>query len=143
MGSSYGSTAGSSMGSSATAGSNEVTGKVQKFDKKNNELSLKLKLSPSTQVTKDGQTASLSDIKEGDEVRASFSGSEVTQIEVMPKGSSGSSMKHSGSSGSSDTGSSGSSSGSSGSMGGSSSTPSDTGSTGTTPDKSTGKTKGY
>jgi Cu/Ag efflux protein CusF len=90
-----------SMGSSATGAAephgsmgamsqNEVTGKVDKFDQSSNELTLSLKVSDSTQVKKDGQTASLSDIKEGDQVRASFTGSgeslQVTEIEVMSSG---------------------------------------------------------
>jgi hypothetical protein len=85
-----------------------VTGKVDKLDKSKNQLSLQLKVSESTQVMKNGQTASLSDIKEGDQVRASFSSSgQVERIDVMSSGS--------GSSGSSSSPSSGSSSGSSGS----------------------------
>jgi Cu/Ag efflux protein CusF len=74
---------------------NQVTGKVDKFDKSNKELTLSLKVSDSTQVTKDGQSASLNDIKEGDQVRASFTGSgeslQVTEIEVMSPGSTGTS----------------------------------------------------
>jgi len=110
---------GSSMGSTAaSAGASEMTGKVQKVDKKNGQLTLAIKVSPSTQVTKNGQAASLSDIKEGDQVRASFSGSTVTQIEIMSKGATSGSMGGSstgtGSSGSSpDTGSSTGKSGSS------------------------------
>lgn len=103
---------------------NQVTGKVGKIDKTNNEITLSLKVSDSTQVTKDGQRASLTDIKEGDQVRASFSGSgeslQVTEIEVMSSGSTGSM----GTGSSSDLGTSGSTgtsadhpSGSSGSTG--------------------------
>ena len=97
----------SMMGSTAaSAGASEMTGKVQKVDKKNGQLTLAIKVSPSTQVTKNGQAASLSDIKEGDQVRASFSGSTVTQIEIMSKGATSGSMGGS----STGTGSSGSSS---------------------------------
>jgi hypothetical protein len=89
-----------------------VTGKVDKLDKSKNQLSLQLKVSESTQVMKDGQTASLSDIKEGDQVRASFSSSgQVERIDVMSSGSSGSSSSPGSSSGASP----GSSSGTSGS----------------------------
>jgi hypothetical protein len=99
-----------------------VTGKVDKLDKSKNQLSLQLKVSDSTQVMKNGQTATLSDIKEGDQIRASFSSTgQVERIDVMGSGSSGST-------GSSSPGSSGSSSG--GSMGG----PSGSGS----PDSSSG-----
>jgi Cu/Ag efflux protein CusF len=98
-----GSTASEHHATSMGSGTNEVTGKVEKFDKANKELTLSLKVSDTTQVTKDGQSASLTDIKEGDQVRASFSGSgdtlEVTQIEVMSKGSKSSGMGTSGSSG--------------------------------------------
>jgi hypothetical protein len=96
-----------------------VTGKVDKLDKSKNQLSLQLKVSESTQVMKNGQTASLSDIKEGDQVRASFSSSgQVERIDVMSSGSGSSGSSSSPSSGSP---SSGSSSGSSGSSPGSSS----------------------
>ena len=103
---------------SATSGQNEVTGKVEKFDKSKKELSLRLKISDSAQVMKDGKTASLSDLKPGDEVRASFSGTgdtlEVNRIDVLSGSSKGS--KESGSSSSpSGMGSSGSSSSPSGS----------------------------
>jgi Cu/Ag efflux protein CusF len=130
--SSTGSSASSSpsASSSASAMGNELTGKVQKFDKAKHEITLALKVSDSTQVTKDGQTATLSDIKEGDQVRASFSGDDVTKIEVMSKSSS----HGSGSSSSMGTSGSSSSPSSSGSTG-SSSSPSSSGS-------QTGK-KGY
>jgi len=84
-----------SMGSSAlggtasagAAGQHEITGKVEKLDRTKKELSLRLKVSDDTQVMKDGQRASLSDIKEGDQVRASFTGSgdtlQVQRIDVM------------------------------------------------------------
>jgi hypothetical protein len=90
-----------------------VTGKVEKLDKSKNQISLQLKVSDSTQVMKNGQTASLADIKEGDQVRASFTPSgQVDRIDVMSSGS-GSSGSSSGSS--SPGSSSGSSSGTSGS----------------------------
>ncbi len=82
MGSTYGSTTSSQMGTSS-----EVTAKVDKFDQTKKELTLRLPVSDDTQVTKDGKRATLSDIKEGDQVRASFSGSgdqiKVNRIDVM------------------------------------------------------------
>lgn len=112
-------------GTASAAGQNEITGKVEKFDESSNELTLSLKVSDKTQVTKDGKTASLSDIEEGDQVRASFTGSgenlQVTRIEVMSEGAksgaspsgsgmgSGGSGAAPGSSGTSGSGSSGSS----------------------------------
>ena len=76
------------MHGSASSGS-QVTGKVDKLDRTNNQLSLRLNVSDSTQVMKNGQPSSLADIKEGDQVRASFSPSgQVDRIDVMSSGSS-------------------------------------------------------
>jgi hypothetical protein len=74
-----------------------VSGKVEKYDKGSKELTLsnsdkKLKLDDDTKVTKNGQQASTSDIHEGDEVRASYSGSDdpaagvvvIEVIEIVP-----------------------------------------------------------
>jgi Cu/Ag efflux protein CusF len=111
-----GSTAGGTAAGSAAQ--SQVTGKVEKVDQSKKELSLRLKVSDTTQVMKDGKTASLSDIKEGDQVRASFDSSgEPVRIDVTSSSGSGSKSSPSGSPGSS--GSSGSSGGSS--TGGSSS----------------------
>jgi hypothetical protein len=111
-------------------------GTVDKFDQGSNQLSLQLKLDSSTRVMKNGQRASLSDIKEGDQVRASLdSTGQVQRIDIMsggsgsstsPHGSSGSSTSPGSSGSSTSPGSSGSSTspgspGSSGSPGGSSS----------------------
>jgi Cu/Ag efflux protein CusF len=126
-------------GSMGTMSQNQVTGKVDKFDQMNKELTLSLKVSDSTQVTKDGQPASLTDIKEGDQVRASFSGSgeslQVTEIEVIGAGSTGTS---------SDPGTSGSTdpSGTSGSGSTGLETPPASGSTGSSPGGSSGS-RGY
>jgi Cu/Ag efflux protein CusF len=83
----HGSTTGTQSG---MATQNEVTGKVDKFDQAKKELTLRLPVSDDTQVTKDGKQATLSDIKEGDQVRASFSGSgdqlKVNRIDVMSAG---------------------------------------------------------
>jgi Cu/Ag efflux protein CusF len=82
-----------STASSDTGSSHQVSGTVQKFDKDSKEMTLsnsdkKLKLNDQTKVTKKGQAASASDIHEGDQVRASFSGSgdevDVLMIEVVP-----------------------------------------------------------
>jgi Cu/Ag efflux protein CusF len=143
MGTPSGSTASEQSASAmGSTGSNEVTGKVEKFDRTNKELTLSLKVSDSTQVTKDGQTASLSDIKEGDQVRASFSGSgetlEVTQIEVMSKGSTAS--PPSGSTGTSDPSGTIESPGSgSTGTGSGSADPGSTGTTGSSPGGSSGR----
>ncbi len=83
----YGSTKSSQAGATMQ---NEVTGKVDKFDQTKKELTLRLPISDDTQVTKDGKRATLSDIKEGDQVRASFSGSgdqlKVNRIDVVSVG---------------------------------------------------------
>jgi hypothetical protein len=74
-----------------------VTGKVDKLDRSSNQLSLQLKVSDSTHVMKNGQPASLSDIKEGDQVRASFSPTgQVDRIDVMSSGTGSSSPGSSG-----------------------------------------------
>jgi hypothetical protein len=131
MGSS-GTTGGSASAGSASAGGSQVTGKVDKIDQSKKELSLKLKVDESTQIMKDGQRATLSDIKEGDQVRASFSGGEVQRIDVMSGGGSGRSGSSGSSGSSSSPGSSGSSSGtgSSGSSGSGSSSGHSGGSSG-------------
>jgi Cu/Ag efflux protein CusF len=142
-----GSATGSSMGMESSK--NELTGTVQKFDRETKELTLansdkKLKVSESTTVMKDGQAGTLSDIKEGEQVRASFSGSgdtlQVSQIEVMTAGTTGTgtSGMGTGSTGTttppSDTGT--------GSTGTTTTPPSDTGTgTTTTPPSDTGTTK--
>jgi hypothetical protein len=113
---------GSTMGS--TAGASQVTGKVDKVDQTKNELSLKVKVDPSTQVMKNGKTATLSDIKEGDQVRASFSGSQVQRIDVMSATPGGEHPSGTGMGGSTPSGSTPPSGGSSGSTGTGSTPPS-------------------
>jgi hypothetical protein len=100
---------GSSSGSMGTESPTKqsVTGTVDKVDPSSNQLSImpkvdssmqqmqqdhvRLKTSSSTEVTKDGQKATLSDVKEGDQVRASLSPSGTVQrIDVVSSGSSGS-----------------------------------------------------
>jgi hypothetical protein len=73
------------------AGKGELTGKVEKIDHQKQTLTLagkELKLSDSTTVTKDGKAATHMDIKEGDEVRASFSPDtlQVRSIDVKAAG---------------------------------------------------------
>jgi Cu/Ag efflux protein CusF len=110
MGSGSGSTTSQGTGSAGTteqhamgttSGKNELTGTVEKFDRESKELTLqnsdkKLKVSDSTRVMKDGKSGSLSDIKEGAQVRASYSGSgdtlQVSRIDVMTAGSTGTGM---------------------------------------------------
>jgi hypothetical protein len=84
---------GTSMGMEKSSSSGSVSGKVKTFDKSANELTLAnsdktLKLSDKTKVTKNGQQASTSDIHEGDQVRASFSGTgsnvDVLMIDIVP-----------------------------------------------------------
>ncbi len=70
----------------------EISGKVDKYDRKSRTLSLadshtKLQLSDDTEVVKDGQKVSPGQIMEGDEVRASYAGSgdmvQAHRLEVM------------------------------------------------------------
>jgi len=116
-----GMTGGATAGGTASAGGageQQITGKVEKVDQSKKELSLRLKVSDTTQVMKDGKTATLSDIKEGDQVRASFDATgEPVRIDVT---SSSGSKSPSGSSTPSGSTPSGSSSPGSSSPGGSS-----------------------
>lgn len=76
------------------AGVQEVTGKIEEFDRQGRILTIensqqKLTLTDDTQVLKDGEPASIGDLMEGDEVRASFSAPasgdtvEVERVEVL------------------------------------------------------------
>jgi hypothetical protein len=75
--------------SASTATPYEITGRVDRVDASNIEIGGKtLKIDSSTSVMKGGVGASLDDIKQGDEVRASLSGSgdaepKAVRIEVM------------------------------------------------------------
>src|SRR3990172_657621 len=100
MGESSGSSTGSAAtsGPSATRSGTELQGKVEKFNRSKNTLTLSgssktLKVDSSTKVMKDGSNASLDDIKEGDEIRASYSGSgntvKVKSLDIMSAGSMG------------------------------------------------------
>lgn len=81
-------------GTTASA-SNELSGVVKKIDKDKRSLKISsltgkdqdLKVATSATITRDGTQSSLDQIKEGDEVRASFdaSGSQVSKIDVNSK----------------------------------------------------------
>lgn len=87
-----------SASSSTSQAGKELAGRIDHIDRSTNTLTLDgrmLKMDSSTEVTKDGSRATLSDVKEGDQVRASFSGSgdtlNVQRLEVMSSGATGSS----------------------------------------------------
>jgi hypothetical protein len=76
-GSSSTDTSGATASSGTSSSAKEVHGSVERFDRSSNTLTVAgqpLKLDSSTEVLKDGSRASLNDIKEGDQIRASFSG---------------------------------------------------------------------
>lgn len=90
----------SSSSSATTAGtsasaSNELSGTVKKVDKDKQSLKIssttgaekELKLGSSVLITRDGSQATLDQIKEGDQVRASLnaSGDQASKIEVQSK----------------------------------------------------------
>jgi Cu/Ag efflux protein CusF len=89
----------STTSSSAQAGtasaSKELSGVVKDVDKDKHSLKIssptgadqELKVADSAKITRDGSKASLDQIKEGDQVRASFdaSGSQASTIEVNSK----------------------------------------------------------
>lgn len=97
---SSGASASTDQSTSSTSGHfDALAGKVQRFDRSKNELTLsgsdrKLKLDSTTKVMRDGARASIDDIKEGDQVRASFSGSgdtlEVKSLDITSEGATGS-----------------------------------------------------
>lgn len=97
---SSGASASTDQSTSSTSGHfDALSGKVQRFDRSKNELTLsgsdrKLKLDSTTKVMRDGARASIDDIKEGDQVRASFSGSgdtlEVKSLDITSEGATGS-----------------------------------------------------
>ena len=95
MGQSGSSSTGSMGSPQVSSTGTELAGKVQKIDLQSNELTIAnsnktLKLSKDTKIHKDGQKAKISDIKEGDLVRASFSGSgdtlHVKRLDVVSAG---------------------------------------------------------
>src|SRR5712691_3173871 len=86
--------ASSPTGTTASA-SNELSGVVKKVDKDKKSLKVsspaggeqELKVADSATITRDGNTAALDQIKEGDQVRASFdaSGTQASKIDVSSK----------------------------------------------------------
>jgi hypothetical protein len=94
---------GSDTASATAAPGGEVTGRVDDLDRAANTFTisgLSVKFDSGTEVTKDGQRASPAEIKEGDQVRASFSGSgtdrTAQRIEVMSSGTSAPGLSGSG-----------------------------------------------
>ena len=92
--------AGSTESSTSSTSSHfdALTGKVQQFDRSTNELTVagsdqRLKIDSSTKVMRDGSRASIDDIKEGDQVRASYSGSgdtlQVKSLDITSPGAMG------------------------------------------------------
>jgi Cu/Ag efflux protein CusF len=84
--------------SSTSSHFDALTGKVQQFDRSTNELTVagsdqKLKIDSSTKVMRDGSRASIDDIKEGDQVRASYSDSgdtlQVKSLDITSPGAMG------------------------------------------------------
>ncbi len=71
---------------SGEASASEISGTVKSVDPATKEVTLAgsdgtLSVTDDTQIVKDGRPAALSDVREGDEVRASYSGSgETTQV---------------------------------------------------------------
>ncbi len=71
---------------SGGSSTSEISGTVKSVDSATKEVTLAgsdgtLSVNDDTQIVKDGRPAALSDVREGDEVRASYSGSgETTQV---------------------------------------------------------------
>src|SRR5439155_16707440 len=92
--SSQSSTSSSTTGTTASA-SKELSGVVKKVDKDKRSLKIssatggeqELKVADSATITRDGTQSALDQIKEGDQVRASFdaSGNQASKIEVNSK----------------------------------------------------------
>jgi hypothetical protein len=79
----------------AVTGQSELTGKIETYDRQTRTLTLsnsdqKLTLGDNTQVMKNGEPAAPGDLMEGDEVRASYSGSgdsiQIQKLEVLKAG---------------------------------------------------------
>jgi Cu/Ag efflux protein CusF len=60
-------------------------GVVKEVDKDKNMVTLQLPLAPNASVLKDGQRASIDDLKEGDDVRASFdpSSNKIIRLDIQ------------------------------------------------------------
>jgi len=77
---------------SGGSSTSEISGTVKNVDPGKNEVTLAgsdeaLTVTDDTQIVKGGHRAALSDVKEGDEVRASYSGSgdtlQVSRLEIV------------------------------------------------------------
>ena len=69
----------------------QYTGVVKEVDQDKKMVTLQLPLAPNVAIMKDGQRASLGDIKEGDDVRASFDpmSKKINRIDIQTKGPAG------------------------------------------------------
>lgn len=88
-GSQTGSQAGTHAGSQAgTVERLQYTGVVKDVDQDKKMVTLQLPLAPNVSIMKDGQRATLDDIKEGDDVRASFDpqSKKINRLDIQTKG---------------------------------------------------------
>jgi len=71
------------------AGSSTIVGKLQNADTDNKAVTLQVQVAENAKVMRNGQTLSLAQVKEGDEVRASFDPArqQVTALDVKPEAS--------------------------------------------------------
>lgn len=84
-----GSQAGSQAGTHAgTVEKQQYTGVVKEVDQDKKMVTLQLPLAPNVSIMKDGQRATLDDIKEGDDVRASFDpmSKKINRLDIQTKG---------------------------------------------------------
>jgi Cu/Ag efflux protein CusF len=85
--------------SHSTASASELSGTVKKVDKAKRSVSIstptggeqELKISQTATITRDGTQAGLDQLKEGEQVRASFdpSSKEATKLEIQSKSDTG------------------------------------------------------
>jgi Cu/Ag efflux protein CusF len=66
----------------------QYTGVVKEVDQDKKMVTLQLPLAPNVSIMKDGQRATLDDIKEGDDVRASFDpmSKKINRLDIQTKG---------------------------------------------------------
>ncbi len=76
---------GAQQGTTAPRGYTAYNGVVKEVDKDKNMVTLQLPLAPNASVLKDGQRASIDDLKEGDDVRASFdpSSNKIIRLDIQ------------------------------------------------------------
>ena len=89
----------------SSASASELSGTVKKVDKAKRSVSIstpmggeqELKISQSATITRDGSTAGLEQLKEGEQVRASFdpASKEATKLEIQSKSDTGEKSKSS------------------------------------------------